>query len=220
MSNPFRATIRQLTADVSDYHRRIVETEKLISALRSRSDGEPATEQRKAPKLKRRRLRARGRKAKATRRKRRTIADATPDPPPAVTAAPARAVRGATLFGEELKAVDEILASLKEADKAHSTATRAKDAAGIAAMSERIQGLRRQGGELLLRLNGKAKLPAKLDVVERRRWRAAAEKAAAMSASKPKQRRPVMTPPLPPTRTDSGWRTDESGNLTREIVSA
>ena len=56
---------------------------------------------------------------------------------------------------------------LSKADHALTKATRARDAAGITAASEKIQQLRRQGNELLVRLGGKARLP--IDKAERMR---------------------------------------------------
>jgi hypothetical protein len=221
MRNPFKATIRQLTADVSDYQRRIVETEKLISALRSRSDGEPATVE--APKRRKRRrhlMKARARRAAKRPARARRAVPATGDAQPVVATTeaasapkPFRAVKGSSQFAGELREIDEILAGLAEADRALNKATRAKDAGAIAAAGEQIQRLRAQGGELLIKLAGRARLPGKLDIIERRRWRAAV----AAAAPKPARKRAVTPPPRPPKRIDSGWVLDENGNRSRSI---
>ena len=224
----YRAAVAALRADIGCWQRQIADNEKLIAQLTERADingggtrGTGTVLALRVPlkKRRRRRLKARSPKAhsrprKATERRR---AVPLPDTAPAAAvteAAPTKAVRGAAQFGAELKAIDGIVIALRAADMALTKASRAKDGAGIAAASGEIQRLRAQGGELLVRLSGKAKLPAALDVVEGRRWRAAVTAA----APKPKKpRRPTPSPP-PVRKIDSGW-TEENGVRSRTITS-
>jgi hypothetical protein len=138
---------------------------------------------------------------------------------PVQVAAPVKAVRGATVYAAELKALDEIVAALAVADKALNKATRAKDGVGITSSSEEIHQLRRRGDEQLVALNGRAKLPAALDKKERMRWKRAAAQPVAKAPRKKAPRKPAI--PIPPPvikRTD--WRADENGTMSREIITS
>jgi hypothetical protein len=226
MRDPFKHAVRRLTAEVSDYQRRIDEVQALIAALSAHADGGAAHSGNAGnaaalpPKKRQRRRRkrnvvAKGANGAATRvpkaaAKRRTVAD---KPPP--VAAPVKAVRGAAQFATELAAVDEIVAALAKADKALNKAGRSKDGVGIAAASEEIHQLRRRGNDMLVRLGGKARLP--IDKSERMRWKRAGAMAAPPKPKKLRKPRIPTPPPAPPIKRDSGWHDDGNGVLSREI---
>jgi hypothetical protein len=169
------AAISALTADVVNWENQIAATKSLIADLSTRAgiEGRNSSAEKSSvpPKQKPRKARRRRRKPVAARK--RTPTAPVPVAVPAsgyqrkAANAPLKAVRGAATFATELQAIDEIVAALSKADHALTKATRARDAAGITAASEKIQQLRRQGNELLVRLGGKARLP--IDKAERMR---------------------------------------------------
>jgi hypothetical protein len=229
--NPFRAAVAALRADNVAMQKKIAANDGLIADLLSREGGTgggtlPARHI-PSPKIERRRRRRRARvrrvaktvPVQARRKQVRagTAVAATPAAPKPVAAVsePAKAVRGAAQFGPELKAIGEIVLALAKADKALGKAARAKDNVTITMLTEEIHGLRRRGNDLLVRLDGKARLP--IDKSERMRWRRAAAQ-----AEPPKKRRAprkVTPAPTPPVKRDSGWHDDGAGNLVREIAS-
>ena len=106
--------IRQLMADVSDYRRRIVETQALIEQLNARAGIEArncfADRSTVPPKRK-----AKRRRRKPVAARKRTPAAPVPVAVPASgnqskgANAPSKAVRGAAAYGAELKAIDDIV---------------------------------------------------------------------------------------------------------------
>ena len=207
-----------------NWENQIAATKSLIADLSTRAgiEGRNSSAEKSSvpPKQKPRKARRRRRKPVAARK--RTPTAPVPVAVPAsgyqrkAANAPLKAVRGAAAFATELQAIDEIVAALSKADHALTKATRARDAAGITAASEKIQQLRRQGNELLVRLGGKARLP--IDKAERMRWKRAA--ATAWAPKPKKKKRYIPPPPAPPKKIDSGWRADENGTMSREIITS
>jgi hypothetical protein len=228
--DPYKTALAALKADVAGWQRQIAATEALIADLTVRAEGgtrgavQGPVHDVPLVKRKRRRRRAHARRAanakpaQAIRKpvRKRAVVNATPDASKPV-AVSAKVVRGATAFATELKAIDEIVATLAKAETALNRATRAKDNVAIAAASEEIHQLRRRGNELLVRLGGKARLP--IDKAERMRWRRAGTIA---SAPKPKRAKAPRKPavPIPPVLKQTGpWVEEPNGVRSREVVS-
>ena len=212
----FKAAIAALELDLVRHEADAARTRDLITALMARAgvEGRNSSPEKLSVPPKRKPQRTKRRRRKPVAARKRTPAVPVPVAVPA-SGKGAKAVKGAAVYASELKAIDGIVSALAVAETALTSATRGKDAAGIAAASEHIQRLRSEGGQLLIRIGGRAKLS--IGVVERRRWRAAADKAAALSAPKPKPKRRV-TPSRPPVRKiDSGWTEDAAGIRSREI---
>jgi hypothetical protein len=123
----------------------------------------------------------------------------------AKAAASAGTGRGAVQFAAELARISEIQAGIA--------------AAGDGAKAvDVVRLLRVEGGKILRDLNGRADLPKSLDVIERRRWRDATDRAGKIAApKKPRGKRKVTPPPTPPVRVDSGWTQAADGTLSRVI---
>jgi hypothetical protein len=209
MRNSFKGTIRQLTADISDWQRRIDETQALIAQLSERAGIDEGRHMpgRNVPPRKRERRRRKSRLAvvpKQTRRRTAPKVVAVAEPVLVANAAePKPAVRGAGKFADQLSELEMIRVGIEAGgDDAEST-----------------HKLRVRGDALLRQMAGKAKLPAWLDKAERLRWRRCAKQAEKGGAPRPTKRRTPRPPPLPVHKAISDWR-DENGVRTREVVAS
>ena len=198
--------VKALNGDIKRWEAQIVEARLLVERLSHHADAEsgtdgirgtaPATHEKPARKRRRRRRHvARGtmpRNSSQRRRRKPAIVE------PAPVAVSAKAVRGATQFAAQLAELEKIwIAAGRNAAKVpHSSQVR--------------------GDAILRELNGRAKLPAWLTKAERMRWRRAASRPEKVPRI-PKPRPPTL-PITPPVRSDSGWRVDENGVRSREVV--
>jgi hypothetical protein len=215
MRNPFKGTIRQLTADIVEHRRRITETEELIAALSARAgidegrrSGSGTVPVRHMPPRKRKRRRRKSHVAAVPKQTRRrtaakvvTVAEPTPV---AATAGPKPAVRGASKYAELLAELAKLRATIDT-----------DDAAAARAYS------------IIVELKGRARLPEEYTKAVRMRLkrRAAAAtkpvKRAVVSAPKKKAPRKPTPPPVPVHKAISSWTQDEiTGVRSREVVAS
>lgn len=153
MRNVFKGTIRQLTADISDWQRRIVETQALIDQLSARAGVDDwrysgtgtGTAVHVPPKVEGKRRRRRKRKApKQIARTRYAAADkattvAAPEPTPTVAK-----VRGATLFAAQLEELEKLKVTIDaagDADVIRTLGARANAHTRRAARTSEIAGM-------------------------------------------------------------------------------
>ena len=220
MRNVFKASIRQLTADISDWQRRIIETEALIAQLTERAgigegrySGTRTVPAHDVPPKKRRRRRHKSKDTKGTRsRAAAKIAAVAAPEPVAAKVEPAKAVRGAALYKPQYQELERLALGISEAGDNTEVANKLRVRAYVVGRS----------------MGGKGTYPPFFDRAERMRCQRAdaAAKAAEQPETKaPKKRKAPRKPtlPIPPPivkRTDWHPDPDGSGNLVREIITS
>ena len=209
--DPYRAAVLALQADIAGWRKQIGIAEDLVQRLEMRADAEGGTggtrravhavHEKPAPKRRRRRRNSsRGTvpRHSSPARPRERLKPAIVEP---VAAAPAKAIRGAALFGPQLEELEKVRVGLAASGDDVTIADR----------------LRARGDAILRELNRRAKLPDWLDKAERMRWRRCTERPdTTPKPKKPKAPRKLTPPPIPPVKVDSGWR-EENGVLSRFI---
>ena len=225
--NPYRAAVAALQAGIAARLKQNAADESLIADLSARAgiDGGAAgtrgtthaAQAKPAPKRRRRRRHSATRHtARHSAPRRRQKPDIEPEqvaaPAPTVAKVePAKAVRGAALFKDQYQELERL-------------------GAGIAESGDNIEvanKLRLRADAVGRSMGGKGTYPPFFTKSERMRCRRLAaiadksEVASETEAPKRKKRkapRKKTPPPVPPVKRDSGWRVDENGVRSREVL--
>jgi hypothetical protein len=196
-----QTVIASVESEISMLEQKAAAARSLLDQLRSRDAGAEKT----ARKTRRRRRRRNEIERPARKRRARDVEKPAPTPKASPDGSlltvssdgassdttASRKARGAEQFAVELRRIAEIKTAIEKAEADLFAANRVRDREAGLAAKDVIKNLRREGGEILRKLRGRADLP--LSKVEVRRWYRAASGVGA-------------------------WHTDEHGNRTRVIT--